>query len=70
MRKGERLYLSTFEATADHVIKAWGIDALVHCDPVTGTAPARVETVLSRDDHDITRDDHAGEEEKAKTDST
>jgi hypothetical protein len=47
-RGDEHLYLSTFLATRDHILRIWGPGALANCDPITGTAPARVEGVLSR----------------------
>jgi hypothetical protein len=47
-RAGERFYLSTFMATRAHVTKAWGPAGLAYCDPITGTAMARVETRLGR----------------------
>jgi hypothetical protein len=45
-RGDEQLYCSTFLAERDEIIKMWGIEALAYCDPVTGTAVARVETLL------------------------
>ncbi len=45
-RDGETLYCSTFCATRDRVISAWGVNGLAHCDPITGMAIAQVETLL------------------------
>jgi hypothetical protein len=47
-RGDEHLYCSTFLAMRDAVIKAWGTKALTYCDPVTGMAFARIETLLDR----------------------
>lgn len=47
-RDDELLYLSTFLLNRDQIIKAWGNDGLAHCDPITGSAPGRIETVLKR----------------------
>jgi hypothetical protein len=44
-RADEHFYCSTFQATRDHIIKAWGTRGLAYCDPVTGMAVARIETV-------------------------
>jgi hypothetical protein len=43
-RAGEGYYLSTFMASRDGVLQAWGVAGLAYCDPITGLAPARVET--------------------------
>jgi hypothetical protein len=48
-RGDERFYVSTFMASRSMVLKAWGTDGLAYCDPVTGMAPARIETRLSPD---------------------
>jgi hypothetical protein len=47
-RGDEQFYLSTFQATRDLVIKGWGTRGLEYCDPVTGTAIARIETQLPK----------------------
>jgi hypothetical protein len=46
-RGDEQLYCSTFVLTRDLVMKGWGTSALVYCDPITGTAAVRIETVLT-----------------------
>jgi hypothetical protein len=46
MRAGEVFYLSTYKATREQVMKGWGSAGLAYCDPITGTAMARVETKL------------------------
>ena len=43
-RGNEQLYCSTFLATRHQIIKAWGESGLAYCDPLTGTAAARIET--------------------------
>ena len=45
-RNDGRLYLSTFLMPRANVIKIWGMEGLAHCDPVTGMAAVRIETVL------------------------
>jgi hypothetical protein len=45
-RGDEQFYCSTFLATRDQVKKAWGTAGLTYCDPVTGTAFARIESKL------------------------
>jgi hypothetical protein len=45
-RGDEQLHCSTFQATRDQVIKCWGIPGIAHCDPVTGMAFARIETII------------------------
>jgi hypothetical protein len=52
-RNKETLYLSTFLATRDEVIKGWGLDGLRFCDPVTGTAVARIESSCSSISNDV-----------------
>jgi hypothetical protein len=42
-------YLSTFMMPRDQVIKGWGTEGLAHCDPVTGMAAVRIETVIDDD---------------------
>jgi hypothetical protein len=42
-RNEQTLYLSTFLAEREEVIQGWGFGALRYCDPVTGTAVARIE---------------------------
>ena len=46
IRGEEQLYLSTFVASRDFIIKAWGSRGLDYCDPITGTAVARIEANL------------------------
>jgi hypothetical protein len=46
-RGNEQFYLSTFLATREHILKAWGRRGLAYCDRATGIAVARVETKLS-----------------------
>ena len=46
IRGEEQLYLSTFVASRDRIIKGWGSKGLVYCDPITGTAVARLEMNL------------------------
>jgi hypothetical protein len=49
VRRGrERLYLSTAFVRRDAVVKGWGLEGLPYCDPQTGTAPIRLETLLER----------------------
>jgi hypothetical protein len=48
-RGDEKLYCSTFLATRTQVMKAWGMQGLAYCDPITGTAVARIETNLLGD---------------------
>jgi hypothetical protein len=48
IRGEDQLRLSTFVATRDQIIKGWGWKGLVYCDPVTGTAVARMEGSLPR----------------------
>jgi hypothetical protein len=43
-RGGEQLYCSTFRVTRREVFQGWGESGLAYCDPVTGTAAARLET--------------------------
>jgi hypothetical protein len=45
-RGDEYLYCSTFVVRRDQIIRAWGTKALAFCDPVTGMAVARIETLL------------------------
>jgi hypothetical protein len=49
-RGDEQLYCSTFLATRDQVIKGWGMRGIAHCDPVTGMAFARIETIIRTGD--------------------
>jgi hypothetical protein len=49
-RTGEHFYLSTYPATPDLVIRAWGPKGLAYCDPVLGFAVARIESVLAEPD--------------------
>lgn len=47
VRRGStKLYLSTFEVARHEVLRAWGHDGLLYLDPITGRAPARIETFL------------------------
>jgi hypothetical protein len=46
-RGDEQFYCSTFLAMRAQVIKGWGTKALAYCDPVTGTAFARIDTLLT-----------------------
>jgi hypothetical protein len=46
IRANEKLYASTFVATREAIRKCWGSAGLAHCDPITGTAAARIETYL------------------------
>jgi hypothetical protein len=46
-RGDEQFYSSTFLAMRAQVIKGWGTKALAYCDPVTGTALARFDTLLT-----------------------
>jgi hypothetical protein len=46
-RGDEQFYCSTFAATRDQIIKAWGTRGLTYYDPVTGMAVARIETFLA-----------------------
>jgi hypothetical protein len=46
VRAGEQFALGTFMAPRVWVLKAWGPAGLAYCDPVTGMAPARIETRL------------------------
>jgi hypothetical protein len=48
-RGDEQFYCSTFLATRSQVMKAWGIQGLAYCDPITGMAVARIETNLLGD---------------------
>jgi hypothetical protein len=48
-RGDEQLYCSTFLATRAQVMKGWGTQGLVYCDPITGMAVARIETNLLGD---------------------
>jgi hypothetical protein len=41
-RGHENLYLSTYVAQRHEVIEKWGTKGLAYCDPVTGTAVARI----------------------------
>lgn len=50
-RKKEWLYLSTFPATPDCIIRLWGQNGLTYCDPALGFAAGRLETVLPEPDH-------------------
>jgi hypothetical protein len=45
-RADEKLYCSSFLATAEPIIRCWGPEGLAYCDPTTGVAVARVETVI------------------------
>jgi hypothetical protein len=47
-RGDKRVYCSTYLETRDAVIKAWGTNGLACCDPITGMATARVETLLRK----------------------
>jgi hypothetical protein len=47
-RGDNRFYFSTFLMTRDEIVKGWGTEALTFCDPVTGMAVARIETLLTR----------------------
>ena len=47
-RGDEQFYCSTFPATRDRIIKAWGTRGLAYCDPVTGIGVARIETYLGK----------------------
>jgi hypothetical protein len=46
----EKLYCSTFIVSRDQIGTAWGPQGLAYCDPVTGVAVARIETVLPESD--------------------
>jgi hypothetical protein len=46
-RGDEQFYCSTFLATRDQVIKAWGTEGLRYCDAFTGMAVAQAETNLA-----------------------
>lgn len=46
-RNNLTLYLSTFLATRDEVIKGWGPEGLRYCDPITDAAVARIESNCS-----------------------
>jgi hypothetical protein len=46
-RGDEQFYSSTFRATRAQVIKGWGTKALAYCDPITGMAFARIDTLLT-----------------------
>jgi hypothetical protein len=45
-RASEKLYCSSFLATAEQIIRCWGPKGLAYCNPATGVAVAGVETVL------------------------
>jgi hypothetical protein len=45
-RRDGRFYYSTFQVPRDYVLKVWGTRGLSFCDPVTGSAVARIETQL------------------------
>jgi hypothetical protein len=45
-RRDGRFYYSTFQVSRDNVLKVWGPRGLSFCDPVTGSAVARIETRL------------------------
>jgi hypothetical protein len=45
-RAKEKLYCSSFLATPEQIISCWGPRGLAYCNPTTGVAVARVETVL------------------------
>ena len=47
-RGDERFYFSTYPATRDQIIEAWGTRGLAYSDPVTGMAVARIETYLGK----------------------
>ena len=47
-RGDERFYFSTFSATRDQIINAWGTRGLAYSDPVTGMAVARIESYLGK----------------------
>jgi len=47
IRRGDqKFYCSTARLTRDQVIKTWGVEGAAFCDPITGLAVARVETLL------------------------
>jgi hypothetical protein len=46
-RGDKQFYCSTFLAMRDQVIKCWGTTALAYCDPITGMAFARIDTLLT-----------------------
>lgn len=48
-RGNEQFYCSTFPATRAQIIRGWGKRGLACCDPVTGTAVARIETYLGKE---------------------
>jgi hypothetical protein len=45
-RGDEHFYCSTFQATRDQILKAWGTRGLAYCEPVTGMAVAEIENPL------------------------
>jgi hypothetical protein len=49
-RGAERLYCSTFLVRREQIIPVWGTNALSYCDHKTGTAVARIETLLATDE--------------------
>jgi hypothetical protein len=51
-RGDERFYLSTYPVMRDQIIRAWGIKGLSYCDPITGIAVARIETLLEHGNDD------------------
>jgi hypothetical protein len=48
IRAGEMVSLLTFTASRDHVLKLWGSAGLDYCDPITGTAFARIEVKIPK----------------------
>ncbi len=49
-RAEEKIYCSTFVVSRDQIVTAWGPQGLAYCDPVTGLAVARIETVVPESD--------------------
>lgn len=47
-RGDERFYCSTFPVRRDGIISVWGVKGLSYCNPLTGIAVARIETLLER----------------------
>jgi hypothetical protein len=45
-RRDGHFYYSIFQVPRDYVFKVWGTRGLSFCDPVTGSAVARIETRL------------------------
>ena len=54
-RRDGHFYYSTFQVPREYVLKVWGTRGLSFCDPVTGSAVARIEMRLPAENDENSR---------------